>query len=38
MANAIMCAQYNDVEYLPQRKVMMQDWADYLDELRMSSV
>jgi integrase len=31
-------AAYNYAEYLPQRKVMMQEWADYLDELRMSSV
>jgi integrase len=27
-------AAYNYAEYLPQRKVMMQEWADYLDELR----
>jgi integrase len=27
-------AVYNHAEYLRERKVMMQDWADYLDELR----
>jgi integrase len=26
-------AIYNLAEYLPERKLMMQDWADYLDEL-----
>ena len=26
-------AVYNHAEYLPERKVMMQAWADYLDEL-----
>jgi integrase len=25
---------YNRAEYLPQRKAMMQEWADYLDKLR----
>lgn len=25
---------YNRAEYLPERRKMMQDWADYLDELR----
>ena len=25
---------YNDAKYLKQRKAMMQEWADYLDELR----
>ena len=25
---------YNKAEYLPERRKMMQDWADYLDELR----
>jgi integrase len=29
-------AAYNYAEYLPQRKVMMQQWGDYLDELRAS--
>jgi integrase len=27
-------AAYNYADYLPQRKNMMQEWADYLDELR----
>jgi integrase len=27
-------AAYNYAAYLPQRKVMMQEWANYLDELR----
>jgi integrase len=31
-------AVYNHAEYLPERKLMMQAWADYLDELRLSSV
>jgi integrase len=31
-------AAYNHAEYLPERKRMMQDWANYLDELRESSV
>jgi integrase len=31
-------AAYNHAAYLPQRKMMMQDWADYLDELRGFSV
>jgi integrase len=30
-------AAYNYAEYLPQRKVMMQEWADFLDILRRSS-
>jgi integrase len=25
---------YNHSDYLPDRKRMMQEWADYLDELR----
>jgi integrase len=29
-------ASYNYADYLPQRKVMMQEWADYLDQLRTS--
>jgi integrase len=29
---------YNYAAFLPQRKVMMQDWANYLDELRAPSV
>lgn len=28
-------AAYNYAEYLPQRREMMQSWADYLDSLRM---
>ena len=31
-------AAYNIAEYLAERKLMMQDWANYLDELRVSSV
>jgi integrase len=27
-------AAYNYADYLPQRKAMMQEWADYLDKLR----
>ena len=27
-------AAYNYAEYLPERRKMMQDWADYLDGLR----
>jgi integrase len=27
-------AAYNRAKYLPQRKIMMQQWADYLDNLR----
>jgi hypothetical protein len=29
-------AVYNLVEYLPERKLMMQGWGNYLDELRVS--
>ena len=29
-------ACYNYADYLPQRKLMMQEWADYLDQLRKS--
>jgi integrase len=28
-------AVYKHTEYLPERKLMMQDWANYLDQLRM---
>lgn len=28
-------AAYNHAEYLPQRRKMMQEWADYLDRLRV---
>jgi len=28
-----MRAAYNFAEYLPERRKMMQDWADYLDAL-----
>jgi integrase len=31
-------AVYNHAEYFPERKLMMQAWADYLDELRGFSV
>jgi integrase len=34
--NAVRAA-YNHAEYLPERKAMMQEWADYLDNLRESS-
>ena len=30
-------ASYNWATYLPQRKLMMQWWADYLDELRLTT-
>ena len=30
-------APYNWATYLPQRKLMMQWWADYLDELRLTT-
>lgn len=29
-------AAYNYAEYLPERRRMMQEWADYLDELRVA--
>jgi hypothetical protein len=29
-------AAYNKALYLPQRRVMMQGWADFLNELRYS--
>jgi integrase len=29
-------AAYNYADYLPQRKIMMQEWADYLDGLKKS--
>jgi len=29
-------AAYNYAEYLPERRRMMQEWADYLDGLRDS--
>jgi len=28
-------AAYNHARYLPQRREMMQAWADYLDDLRL---
>ena len=31
--NAVRAA-YNRAEYLPERKKMMQEWADYLDKLK----
>ena len=31
--NAVRAA-YNRAEYLPERKAMMQEWADYLDKLK----
>ena len=30
-------AAYNYAEYLPERKKMMQEWADYLDQLRSTT-
>ena len=30
-------AAYNYAEYLPERRLMMQEWADYLDGLRESA-
>jgi len=30
-------AAYNYAEYLPERRRMMQEWADYLDQLRQNS-
>lgn len=30
-------AAYNYAEYLPERKKMMQSWADYLDELKIGA-
>jgi hypothetical protein len=30
------CVPLNYADYLPQRKLMMQEWADYLDQLRVS--
>ena len=30
-------AAYNRARYLPQRKIMMQQWADYLDALRQQT-
>lgn len=35
--NAVVAA-YNYAEYLPERRKMMQAWANYLDELRGSNV
>jgi integrase len=29
-------AAYNYAEYLPERRKMMQDWADYLDQLKQN--
>ena len=31
-------AAYNYAEYLPERRKMMQAWADYLDELRAAAI
>ena len=31
-------AAYNHAEYLPQRKQMMQHWADYLENLARTNV
>jgi len=28
---------YNYAEYLPKRRRMMQEWADYLDDLRATT-
>ncbi|MCF8177726.1 MAG: tyrosine-type recombinase/integrase [Sulfuritalea sp.] len=35
--NAVRAA-YNRAEYLPERKSMMQEWADYLDKLKAGAV
>jgi hypothetical protein len=29
-------AAYNRTRFIEQRKIMMQQWADYLDELKVS--
>jgi DNA-binding transcriptional regulator YbjK len=29
-----MRAAYNRAEYLPERKALMQEWANYLDKLK----
>ena len=29
-----ICGVYNRAEYLPERRKMMQEWADYLSELK----
>lgn len=29
-------AAYNYAEYLPERRKMMQEWADYLETLRLA--
>ena len=34
--NAVRNA-YNHAQYLPERKIMMQEWADWLDEMRVSA-
>lgn len=34
--NAVRAA-YNRAEYLPERKKMMQEWADYLDKLKVGA-
>ena len=34
--NAIRAA-YNHAEYLPERRQMMQEWANYLDSLRIQT-
>ena len=28
---------YNRAEYLPQRKTMLQEWANYLDDLKVNA-
>jgi len=30
-------AVYNHAEYLPERRKMMQEWADYLDHLKAAT-
>lgn len=32
-----MSAAYNFATYLPQRRRMMQDWADHLEQLRQGA-
>ena len=34
VSNNQVRAAYNRAEYLPERRKMLQEWADYLDKLR----
>ncbi len=31
-------ASYNYAQFLPERRIMMQEWADYLDGLRQNKI